>query len=63
VWSVQGKAPEWESDLGIVRVEKSIANAWIVDVSDNGAKLERYIKSRSDLFALYERMPAARRNE
>jgi hypothetical protein len=59
---VQGKAPEWETDLGIVRVEKSVANAWTVDVADSGTKLERYIKSRNDLFALYERVPPARRN-
>jgi hypothetical protein len=61
VWSVHGTPPQWEADLGIVRVEKSIENVWIVYVSDGGAKLERYIKSRSDLFVLYERMAAALR--
>jgi hypothetical protein len=59
IWSVLGQRPEWGT-AKVVRAESFGVDAWIVVVEGDGADLERFIKSRRDLFTLYERMPALR---
>ena len=59
VWLVLGKKPEW-GQAKIVKADSFGIDAWIVVVDGDGADLEKFIKSRRDLFTLYERLPAVR---
>jgi hypothetical protein len=61
IWSVLGQKPEWGA-AKVIRAESFGVDAWIVVVEGDGSDLERFIKSRRDLFTLYERMPAFRGN-
>ena len=58
VWLVPGKAPEW-GRLKILEANPFAADSWTVTVSGNGADLEKFVRSRRDLFTLYERAPVA----
>ena len=57
VWLVLGKRAEW-GQTTVLHAESFGVDAWIVVVEGDGADLEKFIKSRRDLFTLYERMPA-----
>ncbi len=56
VWLVPGTKPDWQGEAIILKADQLNTGAWTVLVRGNGSDFERFIKSRRDLFTLYERM-------
>jgi hypothetical protein len=55
VWIVPGKEPTWSATT-IIQAEPFSSDGWTVVVRGDGRDLVRFIKSRRDLFTLYERV-------
>ena len=56
VWIVPGKEPNWNGATTIIQADPFSTDAWTVVVRGDGGELVRFIKSRRDMFTLYERL-------
>jgi hypothetical protein len=61
VWVITGQRPDWDS-LRVLAVEPNGADSWTVVVDGDGRDFEQYVKTRRDLFTLYEWAPPTRNN-
>lgn len=55
VWMIAGQKPDW-SGLPVIKAEPYAGDSWTVVVEGDGSAFERYVRTRRDLFTLYERV-------